>query len=135
MIFIDTSAIYALADQKDRNHREARGIFEKILSSGEEILLHNYILVESAALIQHRLGFIPAKKFLEEITRFRIIWIDTHIHADALTYFNRYGKRKLSFVDCASFIVMKENGIKNVFAFDEDFTKAGFNQISSIDLW
>jgi predicted nucleic acid-binding protein len=126
MIFLDTSAIYALADRNDFHHKKAKRIFEELLLAKEEFLMHNYILIESIALIQHRLGFTPAKRFLEETNQFQIVWADTHIHIKALAYFNRYGRRKLSFVDCVSFAVMKEHGAKNVFAFDEDFTREDF---------
>ena len=56
MIFLDTSAIYALADRDDPNHSQAAAAFRRLLEDGEEALVHSYILVESAALLQRRLG-------------------------------------------------------------------------------
>ena len=41
MIFLDTSAIYALADGGDPNHAVER--LQEILSFGEELLTHNYV--------------------------------------------------------------------------------------------
>jgi predicted nucleic acid-binding protein len=35
-------------------------------------------------------------------------------------------RRKLSLVDCVSFVIMRDLGVKDVFGFDEDFQKEGF---------
>ena len=36
------------------------------------------------------------------------------------------GRRKLSLVDCLSFAVMREMGIREVFVFDQHFAEQGF---------
>ena len=38
----------------------------------------------------------------------------------------KYRQLELSMVDCVSFAVMQELGIKDVLTFDSDFMKAGF---------
>lgn len=126
MIFLDTSALYALADRADHNHLQAKALFEKALRDGEVFLVHNYVIVETVALIHHRLGFISSKKFLHDTTAFEIVWIDTFLHEMGMKSFLQHGKRKLSFVDCISFTAMRQKGIQTAFAFDEDFVKAGF---------
>lgn len=130
MIFIDTSALYSLADQSDHNHQKAREIFARALKAGEEFLVHNYVLVESAALIQHRLGAAPAKKFLEDAARFSVVWVDAPLHAKSVDYFSARATRNLSFVDCVSFVLMRQKGIRNAFVFDEDFAKEGFSSLA-----
>ena len=127
MIFLDTSAIYALADENDNDHKKAKELFALALSQGQELILHNYILVEAGALIQRRLGLEQVKKFLQEIAKFHILWIDPPLHKLAEDYFHTHATRKLSFVDCVSFVVMRQQGIKHAFAFDDDFAKAGFD--------
>lgn len=125
MVFLDTSAIYALADRNDDNHKVAKGIFKNVLTH-ESILVHNYIIVESAALIQSRLGLTPAKKFLQDVSKFEVIWVDAFLHNKAVEYLFSKGNRGLSFVDCISFVVMRNNGISKAIVFDEDFLRAGF---------
>lgn len=49
-IFVDTSAFFALLDRDDANHKKA-----------------NYILVESFALIQHRLGMDAVMGLQEDL--------------------------------------------------------------------
>ncbi len=80
MIFLDTSAIYALADRADPNHEKAKALFMKALEQGFSFLIHSYIIVESTALIQHRLGISVAEKFLRESEAFRIHWVSPQDH-------------------------------------------------------
>ena len=125
MIFLDTSAIYALASVNDPNHKAARSRFAAVLAEGEPIVTHNYILVESLALLQHRLGLKPAVAFERESHRFSIQWITPEIHAEALERWAA-GKREISFVDQVSFLLMERLRIGRAFAFDDDFEAAGF---------
>lgn len=126
MIFLDTSAVYAMADQGDPNHAPALEKFNQVLAAGEAICLHNYILVESAALLQARLGLPVALQFLKEANAFQIEWVDQSLHEKAVRELKRIGIRGISFVDCLSFVVMKDKGIKRTLAFDPDFTAQGF---------
>ena len=125
MIFLDTSAIYALASASDSNHGAARSRFAAILAEGEPIVTHNYVLVESLALLQHRLGLKHALAFERESRRFSVQWITPEIHADALERWAA-GRRGISFVDQVSFLVMERLRIRRAFAFDDDFEAAGF---------
>ena len=127
MIFLDTSAIYALADKADPHHAVAYKKFQKALKSGEMFLLHNYILLESAALLQARLGLPSAVFFLRNAKSFEVEWVDRDVHEEAEKELERIGKRGVSLVDCTSFIVMRKRGVENVLAFDPDFQDQGFS--------
>lgn len=125
MIFLDTSAIYALASRSDVNHAAARKKFAAILESGVSIVTHNYVLVESVALIQHRLGLGPATRFVNEAASFDVEWISAATHAEAARRW-MMGPPTLSFVDQVSFLLMQLRQIETAFAFDRDFAAAGF---------
>lgn len=125
MIFIDTSAIYALAATSDPNHVKAQRLFEITLRSGDPLLSHNYVLIESFALLQRRLGLRTANAFARESERFTIEWIDAETHASAIARWVT-GKPNVSFVDHVSFGVMERLRIRQAFAFDDDFRAAGF---------
>jgi predicted nucleic acid-binding protein len=127
VIFLDTSAIYALADKADPNHPIACTKFDLALKSGETFLLHNYILVESAALLQARLGLQAAILFLNDAKAFQIEWVDLPLHQEAEKEFERIGKRGVSLVDCTSFVVMKRRNVQTALAFDPDFCQQGFS--------
>jgi predicted nucleic acid-binding protein len=103
---------------------------DKLLQSGERLLTHNYILVESLALLQHRLGTAAAVKLAENASEFEIIWVDRKLHEEAIRRLARAGKRRVSFVDHVSFLVMKSRGIDRALAFDPDFPSEGFSLFS-----
>ena len=126
MIFLDTSALYALADRADAHHTEARRLFAAITAADETLFTHSYILVECAALMQRRLGLTIATAFLNDMKGFPVAWVDQALHTKALTDFARRARRKISFVDCVSFVLMRERGSHTAFAFDDDFSKEGF---------
>jgi len=127
MIFLDTSAIYAMADKADPNHVTACSKFDLALKSKEPFLLHNYILTESAALLQARLGLQSAILFLNDAKAFKVEWVDSELHHEALKELERIGRRGISFIDCTSFIVMRRKSIHTAFAFDPDFQYQGFS--------
>ena len=126
MIFLDTSAIYAWADVADRNHRTALRRLEAILDAEEQLLTHNYVLVESTALLQSRLGLQAAGSLARDSAAFVIDWVDDDLHASGIRELERSTSRRVSLVDHISFLVMKQRRVTTAFAFDPDFTAAGF---------
>ena len=126
MIFLDTSAIYAWADAADSNHGVAVRRLQAILQSGEELVTHNYVLVESTALLQARLGLAAAVKLAKDSPAFVIDWVDDDLHASGIRELERSRKRRVSLVDHISFLVMRRRRVAVAFAFDPDFASAGF---------
>ncbi len=126
MIFLDASAIYALADKADPNHDTAYRKFDLALESGETFLVHNYILLESVALLQARLGLPAAILFLKDARSFEVEWVDPDLHEEAVKELERIGKKRISLVDCTSFVVMRKKGVEKALAFDPDFQGRGF---------
>jgi uncharacterized protein len=126
VIFLDTSAIYAWADAGDANHRTAVRHLQAILESSESLLTHNYVLVESMALLQARLGVAAAIKLARDSGAFIVEWVDDDLHAAGTRELERSKKRQVSLVDHISFLVMKRRNAATAFAFDPDFAAAGF---------
>jgi len=126
VILLDTSAIYAPADRGDPNHRGAVERLRQLEAQGHTLFVHSYILVESTALLQRRLGLAVALRFLEDARAFRIHWVISRDHEEAVRLLTTRGKPTLSLVDCVSFVRMKRYGIITAFAFDEDFEREGF---------
>lgn len=130
MIFVDTSAIYALADSADPKHVEARRLLSTLVEKAEILVTHNYVLVESIALIQNRLGVNVALKTAMSADAFEVEWVDRSLHEEAVRDLARSRKRGISFVDQISFLLMRGRYIETAFAFDRDFVRAGFRQYS-----
>jgi len=129
VIFVDTSAIYAWADVADPNHRTALRRLQAILDRGEDLLTHNYVLLESVALLQARLGVSAAARLGKDSGMFLVEWVDEELHASGMRELERTRKRHLSLVDHISFLVMRAKAVEAAFAFDPDFAAAGFRLV------
>jgi uncharacterized protein len=129
LTFLDTSAIYALADRGDANHKRAVDQLTALLASNERLVTHNYVLTESMALVQHRLGLAAALKLAHDASAFDVEWITSVVHDQAVKRLRSTGRRKLSLVDAVSFVVMKARDVSDAFAFDPHFEQAGFRVV------
>ncbi len=127
MIFLDTSTAYAAIDVADPNHREAAERLQAALKQRIPVLTHNYVVLESTALIQRRLGLHAALYFLNDTRLLKIHWVTQNEHNDAVQLLKQRGRRNLSLVDCMSFVVMKNYGVTTALAYDSDFQAEGFD--------
>jgi predicted nucleic acid-binding protein len=126
-IFIDTSGLIAVMDRDEANHAAAAEAWRDILTSSETLITTNYVLLETMALAQNRLGIASLKLLHEDIVpALRIEWIDRTVHNAAMAALLSASRRKLSLVDCVSFEVMRLLGVTTAFAFDKHFNDKGF---------
>jgi len=126
--FIDTSAFYAILDRDDEHHRAASAIWTSLLQDDTILVTSNYVIVETCALVQHRLGADAVRAFQQQIAPLLTIeWVARSQHDSAMAAVLVARRNKLSLVDCVSFIVMREAGIRKAFAFDKHFAEQGFD--------
>ena len=129
-VFVDTSALYAVLDRDDANHVPAKATWRELLGGEEVLISHNYVLVETCALVQHRLGIAALRALQEDVFPvLQVEWIDESRHQTALEAALTAARRKLSLVDCASFLVMRQLGIEKAFCFDKHFHQQGFGVV------
>jgi predicted nucleic acid-binding protein len=126
-VFVDTSAFYALLSASDSKHAAARSAWSTLRQQRATLLTSNYVLVETTALIQHRLGRLALREvqtaFLPLLS---VAWIDQATHARAMSVLLAVAARDLRLVDCTSFEVMRHNAVQTAFAFDAHFSQQGF---------
>jgi predicted nucleic acid-binding protein len=126
-VFVDTSAFYALLSASDTQHAAARSAWNALRRQRDTLLTSNYVLIETIALIQHRLGMTALREvhtaFLPLLS---VAWIDQALHTRAMSVLLAVAARDLSLVDCSSFEVMRDNAVQTAFAFDAHFSQQGF---------
>lgn len=131
-VLIDTSAILALLDAQDPNHAQSAATFRRLGVDRETIVAHNYVVIESIALLQRRFGVDAVRRLVSMIAPvLSVVWIDTELHDRGLTALLASGRRAVSLVDHLSFVVMHERGIRQAFAFDDDFAAQGFELVTA----
>ncbi len=126
-VFIDTSAFVALMNADDRMNPAAQDTLEELFSSDAVLFTSNYVLLETSALIQCRLGMEALNAFHADILPLVVVkWVDESIHRTGMNTVLAAGRKQLSLVDCVSFDVMRTRGITSAFTFDQHFAEQGF---------
>ena len=126
-VYIDTSAFYALMDRSDRHHDQAGHIWPDLVENEKSLHTSNYVVVETTALLQNRLGLEAANLWYQNVLGIvDILWVDRAVHQAAYELWLGLRRRKLSLVDCVSFAIMRRYNMQTVFGFDGHFSEQGF---------
>jgi len=130
-IFIDTSAFYALLDRDDTRHPRAKRAWIELLKAAHTLVTSNYVLVETSALLQNRLGMEAIRAFHDDVLPLiNSEFVTSGTHRSGVAALLSASRRDLSLADCVSFEVMRTSGINTVFAFDKHFKEQGFTLIA-----
>ena len=129
-VFTDTSGLFAALVRNDVMHADAKATLTAFLELGSELYATSYVLQETLALLQAPVSLDAAVQFERLLRPLLVVtWIDEDLHGRAFRRLELARSRSLSLVDCASFVVMEELGLADVFGYDGDFTNAGFRLI------
>jgi len=129
-ILVDTSAFYILLDHDDPHHKRAQKGLNGLRAGNTPLTTHEYVVVETIALVQKRLGIAAVRRFVDDLLPLiELIWVDPELHLEAREAMLSAGRRGVSLVDWTSFLVMRRRGITTAFAFDADFATQGFGVI------
>ena len=127
MVFVDTSAIHAFLASDDVSHAVAVETWKRFMEKGTPLFTSNYVVVESCALLQRRLGMGAVRGLLDAVLpAIEVQWVTKEAHELAMMAMIAARRRKLSLVDCTSFVMMHAAGCREAFAFDKHFTEEGF---------
>ena len=134
-VFVDTGPWIALVDPRDQWHGAAERVLRQLQASRQPLVTSNLVLMESYTGLVNRVEPRLIARFREAIHASRQISIE---RVDALTeelawrLFLRYDDKDVSMVDCASFAIMEQLGITEVFTFDRHFVQAGFHTLPKL---
>ncbi len=129
-VFVDTSAFYAVLDADDAYHPAARASWTDLLDGGHELHTSNYVLVETLALLQARIGMDSVRTFTADVLPvLSVFWVDEATHRSAHHALLVSGRRDLSLVDCVSFEAMRRLHIEDAFCFDRHFHEQGMRAL------
>ncbi|MGI8425842.1 MAG: type II toxin-antitoxin system VapC family toxin [Actinomycetota bacterium] len=117
--FVDSSAFYAVADVKDRAHARAK----TLLAENQPLVTSDHVVVETWLLINSRLSFSAAEKFLSAVAA-GPVGIEPVTLTDlekAIGIAGIFKDQTFSVVDRTSFSIMERLGLGTAIAFDDDF--------------
>jgi predicted nucleic acid-binding protein len=129
-LLADTSALLALAFRDDPNHAVAVAFARQ--NAQARFLVTELILAEVVTRLRARAGAeraVVAGRSLLESRRYELLFVDADIVAAALAQMSRFGDKRLSLTDCASFTLMDRLGLTAAFSFDRDFRDCGYRTV------
>jgi uncharacterized protein len=126
-VFVDTSGFYAQLDGTDGQHPAAKELFARARREGWKLVTTNYVVHESWAVVQARLGWVAVDAWRDRLVSLcEMVWITTELHSLGEARCRQARQRHLSLTDCTSIEVMRQRGIREAIAFDEHFEREGF---------
>ena len=129
-VFADSSALFAILALNDLFHVRAQDEWTRLLDDEVVLLTSNYVLLETTALLQSRIGMDAVRAFDTDINpALEIAWIERGSHQLATASLAAANRRQLSLVDLTSFNLMRELGIDTAFTFDAHFAEQGFAMV------
>lgn len=126
-LFIDTSALYALLVGSEKEHSAIARTFRAAAERGRPLVTTSYVLLETIALLQHRIGLEAVRDLETHLSPLlHIHWVDQELHRRGVTRLFRVDRRAVSLVDAVSFTVMEDEGVSDVLGLDAAFAAQGF---------
>ena len=114
-------------DSSDQYHKKAKRSWNTLLTKETMLISNNYIVLETGALVQNRLGFQATALLYKDILAVvDILWVEEATHQMAYELWLSLGRRNLSLVDCVSFVTMRSGQIETIFGYDRHFEEQGF---------
>lgn len=126
-IFVDTSALIALADRSDQYHKPAKAFLQTLQTA--QLHTSSYVLDETITRLRFTAGVQVAVKVAESLWSselYEIHPVDQRIERLALGTMKKFSDHQLSFTDCTTIVLMEHLQLERIFAFDDDFRKAGY---------
>jgi predicted nucleic acid-binding protein len=131
---VDTGALLALANPRDQYHADALAISRGHLAGGGRLVGTILVLAELHGHLLHRRGPELARAVVTDLMAdpaYEWVEVTADLVREALArWLARFRDQRFSLTDAVSFEVMRRGRIRSAFAFDSDFTRAGFELLS-----
>ncbi len=124
-VFVDTSGFYACLDGTDPFHPQALATFERAEKERWQLITTNYVVHETWALVQRRLGWDAVETFLNDLLpRCSMEFVDATLHEAAARRCRQVRERRFSLTDAASLELMNRRNMGQAIVQDEHFARA-----------
>jgi hypothetical protein len=128
-VFLDATALIALAIPRDQHHATAFALMETVLTRRAKMVTTRAILLEVANYLARpnlRPAVIAALEECERDPLIEIIPLSEELFAEGFSFFRQHADKSWGLTDCISFVVMRERGISEALTADDHFEQAGF---------
>jgi uncharacterized protein len=128
-IFLDTAYIVALSSTSDEMHAQARAIARQLKKASTKLVTTRAVLLEIGNALARQRFRQRAAVLLEAFEidpSVEIVPLSEELYAQALALYRARQDKDSGLVDCVSFVIMQERGIREALTSDSHFEQAGF---------
>ena len=129
-VFIDTSGWIAVLNADDALYEPACRQLVELGVERRPLITTDWVLAETGnglARTVARAGFAGAVQRFRGSSHCRLVHVNDELFDRALNLYSQMEDKSWGLVDCASFVVMQEEGILDAFTSDRHFAQAGFH--------
>jgi uncharacterized protein len=109
-VFLDATALIALAMPRDQHHVSASALMEEVLSRGIKMVTTRAILLEVANYLARpklRPTVVAALEDCERDPLVEIIPLSEELFDEGFSFFRQHADKSWGLTDCISFVVMR----------------------------
>jgi uncharacterized protein len=131
-VFLDTVYAVAIAADSDLLHERAILLSEQLEKEGTRLITTQAILLEignALAKKRYRTAAIEILSGLESDPSVEIIPLSAERFSKAFSLYKSRPDKEWGLIDCLSFIVMQERGMKEALTGDVHFEQAGYRAL------
>lgn len=131
-IFLDTAYALALASATDQYHGRALQLAEELQKSSARLVTTQAVLLEignSLAKLRYRSSAVRLLSSLVQDPQIEIVWLTQELQQKSFQLFQSRIDKEWGLIDCMSFVVMQDRGIREALTSDVHFEQAGFQAL------
>ena len=131
-VFLDTSGLVAVVNTDDHWHSVADAAWRELIASNAPLVTTSLVLIElgdGLSRIHQRQLALKLYDRLCNAPQVEIVPITPEREAAAWELFRQRPDKHWGVTDCASFVVMQQQGINVALTLDHHFEQAGFQRL------
>jgi predicted nucleic acid-binding protein len=131
-VFLDTNGWLALLNASDSLHSTASVAWAGLVDRGGRVVVTDWVVAETGnglARSGAKSHVAAAVELIRSSPKADLVLVSEALLDRALEIYTRRSDKAWGLVDCASFLVMEDNGISQAFTNDRHFEQAGFRNL------
>lgn len=129
VVFVDTAAWLAIVNKSDELHQTALQVKKNLTENNVGLTTTDFVVIETA----NSLSRLPMRRLATELIEFimysglvGLVKANHDLIERACNLYKSRTDKEWSLTDCISFVVMKQNRIKDALTNDHHFEQSGF---------
>ncbi|MGC1276075.1 MAG: PIN domain-containing protein [Planctomycetaceae bacterium] len=131
-VFLDTSGLLAVVNDRDRLHDEAERQWLEMRRDRRRLLTTSRVVIECGdglSRLRQRPIAVALRKALLAAGDVEVVDVTRDDEARAWDLFEQRPDKEWGVTDCVSFVAMQDRGITDAFTADRHFEQAGFRPL------